>query len=199
MWKNRLVSVGAITDASGNVTDTFAYDTYGKLISRTGETDTVFLYDGRDGVVTDANGLLYMRARYYSPELRRFVNADVIAGSISNAVTLNRYAYANGNPVSNIDPFGLEAERGNQEIFDSILEEINSALKIFCLSSTINGYKGEVYVGLTKYYYEISGTLGEGDINVLDILKKEYILLCFCNEFPDATISFLCPLLSFRT
>ena len=54
-----------------------------------------------------------MRARYYSPELRRFINADIIAGEISNAVTLNRYAYANGNPVSNIDPFGLSAERGN--------------------------------------------------------------------------------------
>ena len=54
-----------------------------------------------------------MRARYYSPELRRFINADIIVGEISNAVTLNRYAYANGNPVSNIDPFGLSAERGS--------------------------------------------------------------------------------------
>ena len=53
-----------------------------------------------------------MCARYYSPELRRFINADVIAGEISNAITLNRYAYANGNPVSNIDPYGLSAERG---------------------------------------------------------------------------------------
>jgi len=70
------------------------------------------MYDGRDGVVTDENGLLYMRARYYSPELRRFINADIMAGNISNAITLNRYAYANGNPVSNIDPFGLSAERG---------------------------------------------------------------------------------------
>ena len=48
-----------------------------------------------------------MRARYYSPELRRFINADIIPGEISNAITLNRYAYANGNPVSNIDPLGL--------------------------------------------------------------------------------------------
>lgn len=48
-----------------------------------------------------------MRARYYSPELRRFVNADIIKGEITNAITLNRYAYANGNPVSNVDPFGL--------------------------------------------------------------------------------------------
>ena len=53
-----------------------------------------------------------MRARYYSPAIKRFINADVIAGAISNAITLNRFAYANGNPVSFVDPFGLSAERG---------------------------------------------------------------------------------------
>lgn len=47
-----------------------------------------------------------MRARYYSPTFKRFINADVVAGSITNAITLNRYAYANGNPVSNVDPSG---------------------------------------------------------------------------------------------
>lgn len=104
----------AITDSTGAVTDTFAYDTYGKRIARTGSTDTPFQYDGRDGVVTDETGLLYMRARYYCPDLRRFINADIIAGDITNAITLNRYAYANGNPVSNIDPFGLSAERGTE-------------------------------------------------------------------------------------
>ena len=109
-------STATITDINGNVTDTFEYDTYGNLISRTGTSVVIFLYNGRDGVVTDSNGLIYMRARYYSPELRRFINADIIAGEISNAVTLNRYAYANGNPVSNIDPFGLSAERGNTTI-----------------------------------------------------------------------------------
>ena len=97
----------AITDANGNITDTFAYDTYGKLLSRTGTSKVIFGYNGRDGVITESNGLIYMRARYYSPEMKRFINADVVAGEISNAVTLNRFAYANGNPVSHIDPFGL--------------------------------------------------------------------------------------------
>ena len=105
-------STVAITDASGNITDTFAYDTYGKLISRTGNSFVIFGYNGRDGVVTDKNGLIYMRARYYSPGMKRFINADIISGKLSNAITLNRYAYANGNPVSNTDPFGLAAERG---------------------------------------------------------------------------------------
>lgn len=105
-------STVAITDISGSITDTFSYDTYGNLISRTGSSIVIFGYNGRDGVVTDSNGLIYMRARYYSPELRRFVNADIVAGEISNAVTLNRYAYANGNPALNVDPFGLSAERG---------------------------------------------------------------------------------------
>lgn len=100
-------STVAITDANGNITDTFAYDTYGNLVSRTGTNKVIFLYNGSDGVVTDDNGLIYMRARYYSPEMRRFVNADIVAGQISNAVTMNRFAYANGNPVSFVDPFGL--------------------------------------------------------------------------------------------
>ncbi len=105
-------STVAIIDGYGAITDTFRYDTYGKLINRTGETDTPFLFNGRDGVMTEDNGLYYMRARYYSPDLRRFINADIVAGEISNSPTLNRYAYANGNPVSFVDPLGLSAERG---------------------------------------------------------------------------------------
>ena len=74
-----------------------------------GTSDVIFGYNGRDGVVTDDNGLIYMRARYYSPEIKRFINADIVAGAISNAITLNRFTYANGNPVSFVDPFGLSA------------------------------------------------------------------------------------------
>ena len=97
----------AITDANGNITDTFEYDTYGKFISKTGTSEVIFGYNGRDGVVTDANGLIYMRTCYYSPEMRRFINADIIHGEISDSTSLNRYAYVNGNPVSFVDPFGL--------------------------------------------------------------------------------------------
>ena len=103
-------STVAITNINGDITDTFKYDTYGKLISRTGSSFVIFGYNGRDGVITDKNGLYYMRARYYSPEMRRFINADILHGEISDSTSLNRYAYVNGNPVSYVDPFGLSAE-----------------------------------------------------------------------------------------
>ena len=56
----------------------------------------------------DENGLYYMRARYYNPEIRRFINQDIVTGSIENSQSLNRYAYYQGNPVNYFDPFGLE-------------------------------------------------------------------------------------------
>lgn len=51
-----------------------------------------------------------MRARYYNPEIKRFVNRDVLSGSIDDGLTINHYAYVNGNPISYIDPFGLSAD-----------------------------------------------------------------------------------------
>ncbi|MHB8125651.1 MAG: RHS repeat-associated core domain-containing protein [Desulfitobacteriaceae bacterium] len=111
----------AITDIQGVVTDRFAYAPFGELVQRTGTTDIPFLFNGRDGVMTDSNGLYYMRARYYNPEIKRFVNQDVLQGSINNGQSMNRYAYVNGNPVSQVDPFGLCAESNNSNSFAHLI------------------------------------------------------------------------------
>jgi RHS repeat-associated protein len=103
-------STVALTDANGVVTDRFEYDSYGNSLTHTGTSDTPFQYNGRFGVQTDPNGILYMRARYYNPAIRRFVNQDVLFGNINPGISLNRYAYANGNPISLTDPFGLCAQ-----------------------------------------------------------------------------------------
>jgi RHS repeat-associated protein len=100
----------ALTGSTGSVTDTASYDTYGALVSHTGTTNTPFLFNGRWGVQSDSNGIYYSRARYYHPGLRRFLNQDIVLGRILSPASLNRFAYANGNPVSFIDPFGLAAQ-----------------------------------------------------------------------------------------
>ena len=57
-------STVALTDEYGNITDTFKYDTYGNVTEHIGDSFVIFGYNGRDGVITDRNGLIYMRARY---------------------------------------------------------------------------------------------------------------------------------------
>jgi RHS repeat-associated protein len=54
----------------------------------------------------DASGLLYRRNRYYNPASGRFTQEDPIglAGGV------NLYGFANGDPVSYSDPYGLKAE-----------------------------------------------------------------------------------------
>jgi RHS repeat-associated protein len=91
---------------SGQVTDRVEYSAYGLPTYRVGTTDTPFLFNGRYGVQTDTNGLLYMQARYYNAFLCRFINPDP-SGFDGG---LNFYSYAAGNPFSLVDPFGLNAQ-----------------------------------------------------------------------------------------
>jgi RHS repeat-associated protein len=91
------------TDDTGKVIGSAEYSAYGVCYWKQGDMATPFLYNGQAGVQTDSNGLLHMRARYYSPYLMRFLNADPIGFSGG----MNWFAYADGNPISLSDPFGL--------------------------------------------------------------------------------------------
>ena len=74
-----------------------------------------------------------MRTRYYSPDLKRFMNCDILTGSIANPSTLNLFAYVNGDPISYVDPFGMSAERGDSgyEIsWDSVLFGVHTVLDV---------------------------------------------------------------------
>ena len=76
--------------------------------------------------MTDPNGLLYMRARFYNPYICRFINPDP-AGFTGG---LNWYCYATGNPINYLDPFGLCAnEAGGRSWITGALETIANAIE----------------------------------------------------------------------
>ena len=102
-YDSRGSTVALTQDDGTSVVDRFEYDPYGRETWRQSTFDTPFRYCGEYGVQTDSNSLLQMRARYYSPQIRRFVNADPTGFGGGN----NWYAYANGDPISNNDPSGL--------------------------------------------------------------------------------------------
>jgi len=66
------------------------------------------LFNGMFGVMSEGNGLYFMRARFYSAQVKRFVNRDVLVGNVALGQSLNRFAFVAGNPVNYLDPFGLE-------------------------------------------------------------------------------------------
>lgn len=106
----------ALSGGTGAVIGRIEYGPFGEIISQTDDTATILLYCGQYGVQTDANGLLNMRARYYSPTLGRFVQQDTLTGNIS-ADGLNRYVYALSNPFLYNDPLGLCANCNNGNDF----------------------------------------------------------------------------------
>jgi len=97
-------STVAITDKNGIIKNKYDYDDFGNVATNSTETTSnSFKYVGKYGVITDAPDLLYMRARYYSPSIGRFINKDPI-GLMGG---MNLYGYVGGNPINLVDPYGL--------------------------------------------------------------------------------------------
>src|ERR1043166_2064490 len=100
-------STVALTDSVGDVTDSYAYDSFGVLANANGNSPQPFRYLGRYGIIDDSTGLLYARARYFNPQLGRFLTNDPVTGKDSDNQSLNRYVYALNNPLRLIDVSGL--------------------------------------------------------------------------------------------
>jgi uncharacterized protein RhaS with RHS repeats len=47
-----------------------------------------------------------MHARYYSPNLGRFVSVDTVGGEVGNSQSWNRYSYTRNNPIKHVDVDG---------------------------------------------------------------------------------------------
>ena len=98
-------NTAALTNQAGAIIERLVYSPYGTIRYRQSNFDTPFLYGGFFGVMSDANGLINMRARYYNPLTMRFLNSDPAMDG------LNWYAYANGNPINFADPTGYGAQK----------------------------------------------------------------------------------------
>src|SRR5262249_40693468 len=95
-----------LTDASGVVVNTYAYDPFGGSLWGTGTMENQFQYAGRSGVAIDGSGLVYMRARYYDPGTGRFAAMDPIRLTGDT----NLYRYVRNNPTQFTDPRGTDIE-----------------------------------------------------------------------------------------
>ncbi len=102
--RDHLGSTRLLTDESGNVRSNAEYEPFGKS-TKSGEAEENHLYTGKE---IDASRLYYYGARYYDPEMGRWIERDPKGGVLENPMSLNRYVYCYNNPLFYIDPDGCD-------------------------------------------------------------------------------------------
>ena len=109
-----LRSAVALTDPAGAVQTEYTYEPFGRT-TVTGVSNTnPFQYTGREN---DGTALYYYRARFYHPQLERFISQDpLLCGENSPAIFLtagfepqgiHQYLYSLNSPILRTDPLGL--------------------------------------------------------------------------------------------
>jgi RHS repeat-associated protein len=100
-------NVAAILDKSQTVKASYGYDSFGVPHADSPSIADRFLFAGED--YEAETGLIYLRNRYYDPEIGRFISPDPVFGDVANPQALNPYVYADNNPVNFRDPLGLKS------------------------------------------------------------------------------------------
>ncbi|MGP8330393.1 MAG: RHS repeat-associated core domain-containing protein [Methanosarcinaceae archaeon] len=102
-----LGSVRQLADSAGAVTLTQSYAPYGDVVNSVGTSETSYAFTGES---RDANGLTYLRARYYNSSDGRFVSRDTWGGDYNRPLSLNRWGYVEGNPIKYVDSQGTSPQ-----------------------------------------------------------------------------------------
>ncbi|HSM57843.1 MAG TPA: RHS repeat-associated core domain-containing protein [Candidatus Sulfomarinibacteraceae bacterium] len=116
----------------GSVVETATtYSPYGEVLAQTGASGTAYGFTGEQE--DSATGLLYLRARYYSVELKTFMSRDPWEGTGWRPATLNYYTYVFNNPTRYIDSTGYSPQIPIPPIPPS-------PICLFCFDNPITGF-----------------------------------------------------------
>jgi RHS repeat-associated protein len=100
-----LGSVTSLSNTSGALAQTYAFDSFGNPTVSSGSLTNAFRFTGRE---FDAEtNLYYYRARYYDPSAGRFIAED--PGGFNAGVHF--YKYVKNQPLDYIDPYGLKCQQ----------------------------------------------------------------------------------------
>ncbi|MBI3560395.1 MAG: VCBS repeat-containing protein [Gammaproteobacteria bacterium] len=104
---DHLGSSNKVSSSTGAEVKFTQFYPYGATRTETGPKIIAHKYTGQE--IDTSTGLYSYGARYYDPATMHFLSADEIIPDVEIPQTLNRFAYANNNPIRNIDPSGHES------------------------------------------------------------------------------------------
>ena len=130
--KNHQNSVLALANEDGNIAESYEYNAWGRVMffdqngnKINNQQSTIgnrYLFQGRE--YDSETGLYNFRARWYMPEIGRWISKDPIG--ISGG--LNLYIFCENNPISFIDPLGLDYIDAIFNVFTGAFEMIASGV-----------------------------------------------------------------------
>ena len=156
-----------MTDETGSVINRYDYTPFGILLQADESIPNPFQYVGRFGVMAEGNGLNFMRARYYSADVGRFVTEDPIGlkGGI------NLYQYTSNNSINYIDPYGTKKFAFKYQKWKfKIKGNINLSLSGLSFESDIEGPVGKYFLNselkMDSFAMHGGGVLGLGTMGI---------------------------------
>jgi RHS repeat-associated protein len=97
-------SITAITNEGGDVLQEYWYSVFGEVLAQSADSiENPFTYTARESDIE--TGLMYYRARFFNPQIGRFISEDPIG---LNAGDYNLYRYVSNNSINMKDPIGWE-------------------------------------------------------------------------------------------
>jgi RHS repeat-associated protein len=99
-------STRQLTDASGDVSDAYAYRAFGETELEQGSTRNPHRFQGQVGPYTDATVRVWMRARIYGTNTGQWLSRDPIEFRSGDT---NFYGFVGNNTLRFFDPSGLDS------------------------------------------------------------------------------------------
>jgi RHS repeat-associated protein/uncharacterized repeat protein (TIGR01451 family) len=149
-----LGSVRSTTNATGAITGTRDYDTFGTTRASTG-TSSIFGYTGEQ---SDPTGLIHLRARQLDTTYGRFLSSDSYEVGATGTIGYNRYTYAANNPVNAIDPSGHMSLMTEAHLNANAVRTIAAAETIIAREATRITLQRALRQGFTKAAVALTGT-----------------------------------------
>ncbi len=110
MWTSRFVhgdglgSVRVLTDESGTISNTRAYEAFGTKNTEAGSDPLTYGFAGEP--FQAESQLAYHRARWMDARVGRFGGMDQVDGQNERPMTMHRYVYGTNRPTTVTDPSG---------------------------------------------------------------------------------------------